>query len=83
MSCDSRFGPNGGFHSTTAIGNNKARYRFHSDGRSAGKISIIVTHLDLKLCIGKLFAALLLQPDDCSRLIAVADKKEPDSQLAG
>jgi hypothetical protein len=82
MSCDSRRGPNGGFHSTTAIGNNKARCRFHSAGRSAEKISIIVAHLDLKLSIGKRFTPLLLQPDDPSWLIALADKKT-HSQLAG
>jgi hypothetical protein len=71
----SRCGPKGGFHSTTALGNNKTKCRFRSAGRSAGKISIIVAHLDLKLSIGKLFTPHLLQPDDSSWLIAVADKK--------
>jgi hypothetical protein len=52
-------------------------YRFHSAGCSAGKIAIIVAHLDLKLSIGKLFTPFVLQPDVSSWLIAVADKKEP------
>ena len=71
MSCDSRYGPNSGFHSTTAIGNNKAMCRFHSAGRGAGKISTIVAHLDLKLSSGRLFTPLPLRPDDFSWLIAL------------